>query len=105
MFPGRVAERGWRAVDPRETLVDLAVGMAVDDLADDIAEVGVRVDVIALARFDQRGDGGQTLAAAIGSCEQGILAIEDNGADGAFYFVGVDFDASIVDEAGQALPA
>jgi hypothetical protein len=43
-------------VGPRQEIVDLAVGMAVDDLGDDVGEIGVGFDIAQLAGFDQRGD-------------------------------------------------
>lgn len=45
------------------------------------------------------------LAAAVRAGEQGVLAIECNRADGAFDDVGIDLDATVVDEVRQALPA
>src|SRR4029077_4874320 len=45
------------------------------------------------------------LGAAVGACEQCVLAIERDGTDRSFDSVVVEFDAAIVDEAGQAFPA
>jgi|HubBroStandDraft_2_1064218.scaffolds.fasta_scaffold610789_1 hypothetical protein len=42
--------------------------------------------------------------AAVGTCEQGVFAIERDGTDGSFDGVVIEFDAAVVDEAGQALP-
>jgi hypothetical protein len=38
-------------------------------------------------------------------CEQGVLTIECNRADGAFDDVGIDLDEAVIDEARQPLPA
>ena len=43
--------------------------------------------------------------AAIRSCEQSILSVERDRADGAFDSVVVELDAAIVDKARQAIPA
>ena len=83
----------------------LAVGMAVDDLGDDVGEIGVRIDAAELAGLDQRRDDRPVLAAAVGAGEQRILAIEGDGADGALDDVGVDLDAAVVEEAGQSRPS
>ena len=83
----------------------LAVGMAVDDPGDDVGEVGLRIDAVELAGLDQRGDDRPVLAAAVGAGEESVLAVEGDGADGAFDDVGVDLDAAVVEEAGEAFPA
>ena len=45
MFSGHVFHWLVDGVGPGQELVDAAVGMAVDDLGDDVGEIGVRVDV------------------------------------------------------------
>ena len=45
------------------------------------------------------------LAAAVGAGEERILAVERDRTDRAFDDVGVDLDAAVVEEAGQAVPA
>ena len=94
-----------RSVGPGQQLVDVAVGMAVDDPGEDVGEVGERIDAVQLAGLDQRGDGGPMLGAAVGAGEQRILAVERDRADGALDDVVVDLDAAVVEEAGQALPS
>ncbi len=49
--------------------------MAVDDLGEDVGEVGVRVDAAELAGLDQRRDDRPVLAAAVGASEQRIIAL------------------------------
>jgi len=41
--------------------------MANDDLGDDVGEMGMRVDIAELAGFDERGDNGPVLTAAVGA--------------------------------------
>jgi hypothetical protein len=43
-------------------------------------------------------------SAAVGTGKERILSIEGNRADRAFDDIGVDLDATVVDEADQALP-
>lgn len=73
--------------------------MAGDDAGDDIDEVGLRIGVVELAGFDERGDDGQMLGAAVLSGKECILAIERDRLDGALDHVRVDFDAAVVEEA------
>ena len=79
--------------------------MAVDDPGEDVGEIGVRLDPVELAGFDERGDDRPVLAAAIGAGEERVLAIERDRPDGSLDGVGIDLDAPVVEEAGEALPA
>src|SRR5678815_4024555 len=79
--------------------------MAVDDPGDDVGEVGLRIDGVEFAGFDQRGDDRPVLATAVGAGEERILTIEGDGADGAFDDVGVDLDAAMVEESGEPFPS
>lgn len=92
-------------VGPGEKIVDTGLWVAVDDPGKDVGEVSLGIDSVELGGFDQRGDDGPVFAAAIGTGEERVLAIEGNGADRTFDNVGVDLDAAIVDESGQPLPA
>src|SRR4051812_48387870 len=92
-------------IGPRQEFIDAAVGMAVDDLGDHVSEVGVRVDAGELAGFDQRSDDGPVFPATIGTSEQRILPVQRDGSDAAFHYIGIDLDAAVVEEAGEAVPA
>jgi hypothetical protein len=50
--------------------------MSIDDPGEDIGEVGKRIDVVQLTGFDQRGDNGPVLGAAVRACEQRIFPVE-----------------------------
>jgi hypothetical protein len=78
--------------------------MAVDDLCDYVGEVIARFDVTELAGLDQRGDDGPVLAAAVGAGEKRVFAVERVWPDRAFDDVAIDFDAAVVEEAGQPFP-
>ncbi len=82
----------------------MAVLVTIDDLRDDVGEVGVRFDADKFAGLDQRGDDGPMLAAAVGAREERVFAIQGDRPDRALDDVGVDLDAAVVEEAGQALP-
>lgn len=79
--------------------------MAVDDPCKHVGHVAEGIDPVELAGFDEGGDDGPVLGAAVGSGEQGVLAVEGNCADRAFDHVAVDLDAAVVEEAREPFPA
>ena len=68
-------------------------------------EIGVRIDGVEFAGFDQRCDDRPMLAAAIGAGEERILPIQCDGPDAALDDIGIDLDAAVVEEAGETVPA
>ncbi len=78
MFSGHGAEFRSLDVGPWQEIVDLVVGVAVDDPGENIGEVAERFDSIEFAGFDQRGDDCPVLGAAVRSGEECVLAIERN---------------------------
>lgn len=105
MFSGHVAERRGAGIGPWQQLVDLTVGVPVDDPCDDIGKVAVRLDADELAGLDKRGDDCPVFTAAVRACEQGVLAVEGDRPDGALDDVGIYVDAPILEKAGQTFPA
>src|SRR5258707_3491348 len=79
--------------------------MAVGDFVEDVGEPRLRIDIVDLAGFDQRGVDGTISSALVRTGEQMILAPERDGPHGALDDVVVDFDPPIVEVAGQARPA
>ena len=69
MFSGHGLEVWLSDVGPGQKIVDLAVGVAVDDPGEHVGEVAERLDVVQLARLDQRGDDGPVLGTAVGDSE------------------------------------
>ena len=65
LFSGHGFEIGLGGVGPWEKVVDDAIGMAVDDLAEHVGEIGVWIDAAELTILDQRGDDCPVLAASI----------------------------------------
>jgi hypothetical protein len=88
-------EQPGAGIGPREKLVDCAGEMTVDDRRECVDEIGVRVDVVQLARFDQRGDDRPIFRAG----EERVLAREREGPDRSLDRVGVDLDRPVVQEA------
>lgn len=54
--------------------------MALDDAADDVGEIALRVDAVQLAGLDQRGQYGPVVAAAVGAGEEGVLTFMERSA-------------------------
>ena len=53
MFSGHVSERWGGGVGPWQQVVDLTIRVTIDDLRDDVGEVGMRFDADELAGLDQ----------------------------------------------------
>ena len=68
-------------------------------------QIGVGLDVVELAGFDQRTQHGPSMAAAVAAGEEMILAAERDRPDCALDRVGVELDAAIMQEARQTIPA
>jgi hypothetical protein len=72
-----------RSIGPRQQLIDIAVGVTIDDTCKNLGQIRERVDVVQLAGLDQGRDGGPMLGAAVGTREQRVLPVERVRADGA----------------------
>jgi hypothetical protein len=70
----------------------LVDGVAGDESGEEVCEIGLRIDAIQFAGFDERSEDCPMLATPVGPCEQRVLAIEGERADGALDDVGVDLD-------------
>jgi hypothetical protein len=92
-------------VRARQELVDPRCWVTIGEAFERGGQPCVRVDVVEFAVFDQRGDHRPVVAAFVGAGEQGVLAIEGERTDGALDSVVVEIDATIVEEADQAVPA
>ena len=89
---------------PRHEFVDARGGPEIDELVEDVGDVGLRLDVVELARLDQRRDAGPVFGPLVMTSEERVLAIENDRADAALDNVGIEFDASVVEEADKPFP-
>jgi hypothetical protein len=64
----------------------------------------LRIDAVQLASFDERSDACPVLRALIVASEQCIFAIENKRTNTSFDNVGIELDAAVVEEAGEAFP-
>jgi hypothetical protein len=103
-FQATSCSAGWDAKRPGHEVVDLRVGMTIDDLRQRVGDVGLRIDAVELACFDERRDRRPVLAATIPTREESVLAVERHGPDGSLDDVGVNLDAAVVNELREALP-
>lgn len=84
-------------------MVDLALLVALNDGGERVGQLSVRIDAVHFAGLDERGDDGPVLGSGVMTCEECILSVQRDGADGAFDGVVVDLDAAIGEEAAKAL--
>jgi hypothetical protein len=88
------------SVCPGHELVDAGCGPEVDEPGERVGHPGERVDGVELAGLHKRGDRRPVLGAKVVAGEEGVLAIERQAADRALDRVGIDLDATVVEEAG-----
>ncbi len=96
---------GFGLISSGQQLIDVALRMSGDNAADDVGDVGLRIDLAELSGLDERGEDGPVFAAGVGAGVQGVLAGERQGSNGALDGVVVDLDPAVVEEKGQARPA
>ena len=89
---------------PGHEVVDARRGVAVGDGGQGFAQVGVGIDGVQFAGFNERCHARPGSAALVMTGEQRVFAIEGDGPDGIFDRVGVHLDATIGQEDLQAIP-
>lgn len=83
---------------PRQQLIDSIYRMSVDHAIEHVAQIGVGFDAVHLAGFDQRAQRRPSGATLIGARKKMILSAKCNGTDRALNWIGVELDATIVQE-------
>src|SRR5262245_64260503 len=89
---------------PRHQFVQTGGRPEIDELGEDVGQIGLRLDAAELAGLDQRSDAGPVLRALIMPREQRILAIENKRTDASLDDVGVKLDAAVVEELREPVP-
>src|SRR5258708_5657368 len=89
---------------PWHEFVEARCGPEIDELVEDVGDVGLRLAVVEVAGLDQRRDAGPGFGPLVMTSEERVLAIENDRADAALDAVGVEFDASVVEEADEPFP-
>lgn len=77
--------------------------MAFDDGGERGWQPCLGIDAVHFAGFDQRCDDGPVFGSGIMTCEEGVLAVQRDGAAGAFDGVVVALDAAVGQEAAKAI--
>jgi hypothetical protein len=90
---------------PGQEFIEPGHWMAAGHAFQHVLEVGEGLDVIEFCSGDEGTDRRPAGRAAVGSCEEVVLASERDRADGAFDGVGVEFDAAVIEEATKVAPA
>ena len=78
--------------------------MAIGDGRQGCFEIGEGFHAVDFASFDQRSDAAPCSATFVMASEEGVFAIEGDGADQVFDPVVVDFDAAVLQEGLQPVP-
>ena len=76
----------------------------MDELGKHVGNVGLRVDTVHFASLNQRRNTGPIFRTLIVAGEERVFPIQDDGAYASFDDVGIEFDATIVEETGEPLP-
>ena len=79
--------------------------MSVDHPLQHVTQAGVGFDVVELAGRDQRAGDSPAMPAAVAAGEQVVLAAERHRPGRAFDRIGVELNATIMQESRQPLPA
>jgi hypothetical protein len=80
-------------------------GVTRKEPVEDVGEISLGIDVVQFAGLNEGREDRPMLAAAIGAGEQWILSIKGERTNGAFDDVGIDLDASVLDESAEPLPS
>src|SRR5262249_30223437 len=89
---------------PRHELIETRGRPEIDQLSQDVVEIGLRVDAIELAALDERRNTGPILSPVIMAREQCILAVQNKRANASLDDVGVEFDAAVIEKPREPVP-
>src|SRR5712671_1980552 len=79
--------------------------MSVGHALEDVLEPCEGLDVVKLCGGDEGADDCPSDAAAVRPREEMVFASERDGSDGALDRIVVEFDATVIQESGEGLPA
>ena len=94
----------YRLPGPRQELVEPIDGISVDHALEHVDEIGVWLEAVELGGFDQGADDRPTFAAAVAAGKEMILPSESYGTNRALDWIGVEFDAAVMQKARQSVP-
>ena len=79
-------------------------GPAIDELGEDIGQIGLRVDAVKLGGLDQRCEAGPVDGTVVVAGEQAIFSIQRDRAHRSLDTVGIHLDVTVVEETYEAVP-
>ena len=79
--------------------------MTACHLIEDSGEIGFRIEIVELCRFNDRIKDGSTFAATIGTEEQEVFACQSDAADEPLGQIVVDAQSPVLDVSGQCIPS
>ena len=89
---------------PGHQLLDLVLGMTVEDGAERLVEIVEGIDAVHLAGCHEGGEHGPALGSDIVAREERILSCEGNWSDEILDGVGIQLKATVFEEAGETIP-
>jgi hypothetical protein len=89
---------------PGHELIDARSGPEIDEPGEHVGDVGLRINAVQFAGFDERRDASPVLRSLIVAGEERVFAVEHDRADAPFDDVGVELDAAVIDEAREPVP-
>lgn len=88
----------WSDVVPGQQQVDIGLFVPACDGFQDTGQIAMGLDPVEFAGLDQRRDDGPVLRSGIVASEERVFAVESDGTDGSLDGVGIEFDATVVEE-------
>src|SRR5439155_7318481 len=89
---------------PGQQFVELLHRPAIDELGEDVGEVGLWIEAVKLRGLDERSQARPVGCALIVACKQAVLSVECDRPDGPPDDVGVHLDAAVLEEAYETVP-
>src|SRR6516165_1377333 len=93
-----------RRPGPRQQLVELLHGPTVDELCEDVGQIGLWVELMEFCCLNQRRDAGPAKCSLVMTGKEAILSCHRDQTICALDTIGVHLDAAIFQEAYQAWP-
>lgn len=98
--------RGSHVIDvvPGQQEVDISLFVPASNSCQDTGQIAMGFNPVEFAGFDHGRDDGPVLCSGIMACEERVFAVEGDWSDGALDGVGIQFDATVVQEPDQPVP-
>ena len=78
--------------------------MPAHDGCERVCQIGMRIDSVELAGFDQGGDDAPVCGSCVVTSKECVLTVQSDGPDRSLYGIAIHFDTPITKEQHQAAP-